>query len=180
MDKFEFIAVLLSIIFGLALTNLLSGMLRAFFKKELTDTRLAWSLAVGMILLVNWWGFFRWSDNVEWHFVEFLFLVLWATTHYLLAVSLYPYDFIDDYTEELQRKFMLWAMLAVIGLDVAEVIVRNELLDPWYYPPFMALLAGIVIAPLVFPRPAVLRASGWTLFLLVLVWSVVVRSILIS
>jgi hypothetical protein len=40
MDKFEFVAVLLSIIFGLALTNLLSGMLRAFFKKELTDTRL--------------------------------------------------------------------------------------------------------------------------------------------
>jgi len=36
MEKFEFVAVLLSIIFGMALTNLLSGMLRAFFKKELT------------------------------------------------------------------------------------------------------------------------------------------------
>ncbi len=65
MEKFEFIAVLLSIIFGLALTNLLSGMLRAFFMKELSETRLVWSLTVGLILLVNWWGFFRWSDNVE-------------------------------------------------------------------------------------------------------------------
>ena len=43
MSQFEFIAVLLSIIFGLGLTNLLSGMLRAFFKRELTDTRFAWS-----------------------------------------------------------------------------------------------------------------------------------------
>ena len=42
MDKFEFIAVLMSLIFGLAITNLLSGMLRGFFLKELTDTRLAW------------------------------------------------------------------------------------------------------------------------------------------
>ena len=50
MNEFEFIAILLSIIFGLALTNLLSGMLRAFFLKELDDTRLAWSAAVRNVL----------------------------------------------------------------------------------------------------------------------------------
>ena len=43
MSKFEFIVVLLSIIFGLGLTNLLSGMLQAFLKSELSDTRVAWS-----------------------------------------------------------------------------------------------------------------------------------------
>jgi hypothetical protein len=180
MEKFEFIAVLLSIIFGLALTNLLSGMLRAFFMKELTETRLVWSLTVGLILLVNWWGFFRWSDNVEWQFLEFLFLVSWATTHYLLAVSLYPYDFIDNYTEELRRKFLLWMMLAVIAMDVCEIIIRQELLDPWYYPIFMAFLTGLVILSLAIPKPLILRACGWILFLSILSWSVVVRSVLVS
>jgi hypothetical protein len=52
MEKFEFVAVFLSIIFGLAMTNLLSGMLRAFFKKELTATRLAWSLAAGWVFVM--------------------------------------------------------------------------------------------------------------------------------
>jgi len=46
MSNFEFIAVLLSIIFTLAIANLLSGMLQAFLKGELTDTRLAWSLSI--------------------------------------------------------------------------------------------------------------------------------------
>jgi hypothetical protein len=54
MSNFEFIAVLLSIIFGLAIANLLSGMLQAFLRRELTDTRLAWSILVGNILLVDW------------------------------------------------------------------------------------------------------------------------------
>jgi len=180
MDKFEFIAVLMSLIFGLAITNLLSGMLRAFFLKELTDTRLAWSLAVGIILLVNWWGFFLWSDNEEWHFVEFLYLVLWATTHYLLAVSLYPYDYMDSYTEELRRKFMLWTMLAICVLDVGEATIGGELFEPWYYLVFMGFIFSLVAAPLVLPKPVVLRVSGWLLFFAVLIWSVVVRTFLVS
>ena len=94
--KFEFIAVLISIVFGVAMTNLLSGMLRSYFKRDLSNTRLAWSLAVGIVLVANWWGFFRWSDNPEWTFPQFLFLVFWSTTHYLLAVSIYPYEFLDD------------------------------------------------------------------------------------
>ena len=48
---------LLSIIFGLALTNLLSGMLRAFFRRELTDTRIAWTILVGNLLLVPRFGY---------------------------------------------------------------------------------------------------------------------------
>ena len=91
MSKFEFIAVLLSIIFGLALTNLLSGMLRAFFRRDLTDTRIAWTILVGNLLLVNWWLFFRWSDNEVWHYYEYVYLVGWATVHYLMAVSLFPF-----------------------------------------------------------------------------------------
>jgi hypothetical protein len=180
MEKFEFIAVLLSIIFGLALTNLLSGMLRAFFLKELTDTRLAWSLTVGVVLLINWWGFFRWSDNEVWQFYEFLFLTFWATTHYLLAVSLYPYDFMDTYTEELRRKFLLGAMLTVSLNDVIETSLRGELFDPWYYLMFIGYISGLVILAMVVPRPSILRATGWILFVSVLTWSVIVRTVLVS
>ena len=180
MEKFEFIVVLLSIIFGLALTNLLSGMLRAFFMKDLTDTRLAWSLTVGVILLVNWWGFFHWSDNEVWQFTEFLFLMFWATIHYLLAVSLYPYDFMDDYSEELQRKFMLWMMLSLSAIDIVETSIRGDLFNPWYYLVFIAWVAGLVILALVLHRPAVLRAVGWILFVSVVTWSAIVRNILVS
>ncbi len=180
MDKFEFVAVLLSIIFGLAITNLLSGMLRAFFRKELTDTRVAWSLTVGLILLVNWWGFFRWSDHQEWQFVQFLFLMFWATVHYLLAVSIYPYDFLDNVTEELRRKFFLSAMFTIIVVDFFESLVRGEIFDPWFYPLFMVYLAVLVVVALVFPRPQVIRISGWVMFMSVLAWTTIIRGVLVS
>jgi hypothetical protein len=47
MDKFEFIAILLSIIFSLAIANLLTGMLKAFLSREMTEVRLGWSLTAG-------------------------------------------------------------------------------------------------------------------------------------
>jgi len=180
MDKFEFIAILVSIVFGVAITNLLSGILRSYFKRDLSNTRLAWSLAVGMVLVANWWGFFRWSDNPEWTFPQFLFLVFWSTTHYLLAVSIYPYEFLDEYSEEMQRKFLLWAILVVLVADVTENAVRGELFSPWYYPVFMASLGVLSIAPLVWKSQLVMRTAGWIFFVAVISWMTIVRGVLAS
>lgn len=180
MDKFEFIAVLVSIVFGVAITNLLSGMLRSYFQRDLSNTRLAWSLAVGMVLLANWWGFFRWSDNPEWTFPQFLFLVFWSTTHYLLAVSMYPYEFLDEYSEEMQRKFLLWVMLVVLVSDLAENAVRGGLFNPWFYPVFMSFLGLLAIAPLAWRNPMVMRVAGWIFFVAIIAWMTIVRGVLAS
>ena len=180
MTKFEFIAVLLSIIFGLALTNLLSGMLRAFFRGDLTDTRVAWSVLIGNLLLVNWWLLFRWSDNTVWHFYEYLYLFAWATLHYLMAVSLYPYEFIDQASEDLQRKFLLYSLMGASIVDAGESLVRGELFDPWYYPFLILWILVFAMLPLIFRKPAVMRACGWILAVTMLSWSLVVRDVLTS
>jgi len=180
MSKFEFIVVLLSIIFGLGLTNLLSGILQAFFRRELTDTRIAWSIFIGNLLLVNWWLLFRWSDHVDWRFHEFLYLVLWATVHYLMAVSLNPYKFLNEYSDELQRKFVIVSFLATAALDVGENYVRGNLFEPWYYLLMISYFVIFAVLPLVIPKPWVMRVSGWIMAVSLLIWSVVVRSVLAS
>ena len=180
VSTFEFIAVLLSIIFGLAIANLLSGMVQAFFRRDLTDTRLAWSILVGNLLLVNWWVFFQWSDHTHWRFHEFLYLATWATVHYLMAVALYPYEFLTDYSEKLQQKFVLITLLAAVALDSGEKIIRGDIFDPWYLPLFYLYFVVFVALPLVFAKPWIMRLSGWTLAISMLVWSVVVRSFLAS
>ena len=178
MSNFEFIAVLLSIIFALAIANLLSGMLQAFLKGELTDTRLAWSILVGNLLLLNWWVFFGWSDHTDWRFHEFLYLAVWATVHYLMAVSLYPYQFLSEYSEELQKKSVLTSIIALSVLDVGEKFVRGDLFEPWYYLLLILYVVSFAAAPLVFDRPWVMRASGWVLAASILTWSIVVRGVL--
>lgn len=180
MSTFEFIAVLLSIIFGLAIANLLSGMVQAFFRGELTDTRLAWSVLIGNILLVNWWVFFQWSDHAIWQFHEFLYLALWATVHYLMAVALYPYNFLTDYSERLQQKFVLVTLLAAVALDFGEKIIRGDIFDPWYLPLFYLYFVVFVTLPLIFAKPWITRISGWILVVSTLAWSVFARSVLAS
>jgi hypothetical protein len=178
MSNFEFIAVLLSIIFALAIANLLSGMLQAFLKGDLTDTRLAWSILVGNILLLDWWVFFGWNDHTDWRFHEFLYLAVWATFHYVMAVSLYPYQFLTEYSENLQRKSVLTSLLVLGVLDMGEKIVRGDILEPWYYPLMILYIMTFAAAPLVFDRPWVMRVSGWVLAVSLLTWSVIVRGVL--
>ena len=180
MDKFEFVAVLVSIIFGVAITNLLSGMLRSYFRSELSEGRLSWSLAVGMVLVTDWWVFFRWSDNPEWSFSQFLFLVFWSTVHYLLAVSIYPYAFMDIFTDEMRSTFLLRTMLIVLVVDVAESIVRGELFSPWYYPLFMVSLCVFALIPLLWKKPEIMRLAGWAFFFSLVSWATLVRSVLAS
>lgn len=178
MSDFEFIAVLLSIIFALAIANLLSGMLQAFLRGELTDTRLAWSIVVGNLLLLDWWVFFGWSTHIDWRFHEFLYLAVWATFHYLMAVSLYPYQFLTEFSEELQRKAVLTSLIALGVLDIGEKIVRGDLFEPWYYLLMILYVIFLAAAPLVSDRPWVMRASGWVLAVSMLAWSIIVRGVL--
>jgi hypothetical protein len=178
MSSFEFIAVLLSIIFGLAIANLLSGVLEAFLRRELTDTRVAWSILVGNILLLDWWLFWQWSDHTDWRFYEFLYLVVWATVHYLLAVSLFPYKFLTDYSEKLQQRFVLVALIVVAALDVGEKVVLGRLFDPWYYLLIILFLLSFALLPLLITKSWAMRLSGWVLAAGTLSWSVFVRDLL--
>jgi hypothetical protein len=180
MSTFEFIAVLLSIIFGLAIANLLSGVVRAALSRELTNTRLAWSIFVGNVLLVDWWVFFQWSDHADWRFHEFLYLAIWATVHYLMAVSLYPYEFLSKKSGQLQRKFLLITLLVTTALDVGEKLVRQGILDPWYYPFMMVYMVTLFVLPLISDKPRVMQVCGWMLAISMLIWSVFVRSILLG
>lgn len=180
MSSFEFIAVLLSIIFGLAIANLLSGVLQAFLRGELTDTRVAWSILVGNILLVDWWVFFQWNDHTDWRFHEFLYLAIWATLHYLLAVALFPYKFLSEYSEKLQQRFVLVTLIVVAIMDAGEKVVLGDLLNPWYYPFIILFIVSFAMLPLLITKGWAMRFSGWVLAVGLLLWSVFARSLLVS
>ena len=55
MSQFEFIAVFVAIIFGLSLTQILSGMIFLAQRRVLTTSHLGWTLFVLYVLSLNWW-----------------------------------------------------------------------------------------------------------------------------
>jgi hypothetical protein len=179
MSEFEFLAVLLSIVFGLALTHVLSGAIRLLYDDPIDDEWLAWALCVVTALVVNWWGFFRWSDTEAWTFSAYAFLMLWATAHYALAASLFPQTLGAEIDKERGHGIFLVAFVIAMLLDVAEGVVRQDVFRTPLYLPFMAHWTLLLLYRLIArPRRAVSRGIAWYMFLSILVWALLARRLL--
>ena len=178
MNKFEFVAVLLSIIFGMGLANLLSGALRAFFQKELTSLRLGWTFAVVLSIAANWWSLFALADQEVWNFFQFFYLMLWSASHYLLAVAVYPEDFISEQDEPLRYRFLASAFLVLSILDMGESAIRGTLFGYWAYLLMMSISVTAKVACLLNPTPRLVSITGWLLFFVISGWVILARATL--
>jgi hypothetical protein len=178
MSEFEYVAVLLSIVFGLAITQLLSGTVRLFYEDRIDDVRLGWALAVTLALIINWWIFFQWRNAEQWRFELYAFLMVWATFHYALAASLFPRDLAGRVEPERERKVFLVVLIAFIGIDTIEASLREDLFSTWYYLPSMASWALAALAALVVRRRWVERLAAWYMFLSILFFALIARRLL--
>jgi hypothetical protein len=109
MSEFEFLCVLISIIFGLGLTHVLSGSLRYVLARRANETQLVYSLFTLIVLVLNWWVVFTWREHVDWSFDEFLVLLFWAISHYLTTITLYPPKEAVAASFESHRHWFLWS-----------------------------------------------------------------------
>ena len=139
MSQFEFIFVLISIIAGLALAQLLSGMTRP--PRDSTDridiAHVAFSAGITVLLITVWWSTFRWQTFEVWTIVEFLLLCFYVSLFYVMAVILSPLRTAEiPAFEQIRGKF--YAVLALYCLVEPIVIqIRDGELAPWSYVPMM-------------------------------------------
>jgi len=181
MSEFEFLAVLLSIVFGLALTQTLAGGVRLLFDDEIDYERMGWTLCLVTTFVVNWWGFFGWSDRDAWTFATYTFLMLWAIGHYVLAVSLFPQTLGKAIDPEMGERIFLIVFLLLMPLDVIEGLVRGNLFDVPLYLPAMAHWTLLLLYRLLSrPRQIVARAIAWYMFVSILVWALFARRMLVT
>lgn len=100
MTLFEYLGVLLSIVMGLGVTHLLSGASNVIHHRDTVRfywVHMMWTVNVLIYILAIWWGMFWWRSLESWSFFQFLFIVLYAITLFLLSAMLYPRNFADDY-----------------------------------------------------------------------------------
>ncbi len=92
MSRFEFVFVLISIVAGLALTQLLSGLTRAIRHsgRNVDIAHILFSL--GTIALLNgvWWNSFRWEELQIWTFYEYVLIFVYISMFYVMAEILHP------------------------------------------------------------------------------------------
>jgi hypothetical protein len=185
MTEFEYLAVLVSLILGLGITHLLSGVGRMIHRRgqyKLDAAHLLWTAATFWILILNWWVFFESRRFEEWSFSLFLIVIVWAVLFFLMAVVLYPPDMSEgeDYAAvfERNRTWFLGLFVASSVSDIALTASRGDILEPPTYLPFVVHLAvlgalGIVIKS----RRFQVALAGYILGI-ALTWSLVVRRFL--
>ncbi len=178
MSQFEFIFVLISIIAGLALAQLLSGMTRPprSSSGKIDVTHVAFSLAITVLLITVWWSTFRWQPYETWTVVEFLLLCVYLSLFYVMAVILSPLRTPETPAfEQVRTKF--YGVFAIYCLVEPVVIqVRDGELAPWFYVPMIIHLfvlsgLGIVLRNAIFDR----FYSVW-LFVINMAWILLARS----
>lgn len=133
MSQFEYLSVLVSIIIGLALTQLLSGAARLIQLRRrirMHGPTLWWMLALFLIDIQVWWVAFERRDSEDWHYFSFLLYLLIPVMLFLLSYLVLP-DLGDEDAADLAANFddnrsWFFSLLAMIPLvSLLEQFVRE-------------------------------------------------------
>lgn len=201
MSEFEYVTVLLSIIFGLAIADLLRGVGTAIFHRRAGSWDVVHGLWVAnafVLLALNWWVTFRFQAYADafreaavsagnptanfWTVGIFFVLLLWAVFLYMPSVLLFPPDE-DEYEDynaifHRNRPYLMGTLTGFFLMDIAHTALRGALFNPPVYLLVVAhyiLLLGI--AWRIRRRAVQIAVAGWV-FVSLLAWTFGVRRLL--
>lgn len=133
MSTFEFVSILVSIVVGLGVTRILTGLSSLFehrHRLRADALTLAWAAVVLIFHIMFWWTVVgTGAGRGSWTLVEFVALFLYATAVYFTAALIVPescapgLDLRERY-ESIRRPFFgTW--LAIVGLDVTDTVLKG-------------------------------------------------------
>ena len=149
MSRFEFIFVLISIVAGLALTRLLSGLTQSLRRSErkLDIAHVLFSLGIIVLIFGIWWNSFRWEENEVWTYLEYSLLCIYMSMFYAMAAILHPINSpvvprFDDIRTPFYVAFILYFSVEALVVYVRDGYVS---LDYLLLVISLSVLAGIGI-----------------------------------
>ena len=132
MSPFEYVIVLVSIILGLGITTILTG-LADWIKHRprglLYPPYMIWIVLVFILHIHEWWESYSYRTIEEWRLPMFLYVMLYPINLYLLAHLLFPGKFDQD---EDGREFYLsnWPKLFTGAMTLVIIsIIQNVALS---------------------------------------------------
>jgi hypothetical protein len=182
MDQFSYLSVLLSIILGLAITQVLKGfrgMLLTRARVRFYWPTVMWSCTLLLLFVQSWWAMFYMRKVQGWTFPVFGIVVLQTIVEYMMGAIVLPdffgTEFVDlheHYYAHRRLFFGLVVLLLVISLGKSLAIDGQlpEPVDTAFQLGFMAVSAlAIVTAREWFHRAqAIIAIVGMAAYIVVL------------
>lgn len=133
MTAFEYLSVLLSIILGLAITQVLQGYRSLLLLRRTVRPywpALIWSGLVLLLATQAWWSSFGLEGQREWRFGTFLVILVQMGLIYMLAAMVLP-DVADGAEIDLrthyeaQRRPFFACLLAIVVVSIAKDLMLS-------------------------------------------------------
>lgn len=158
MRPFEFVGVIYSVVLGVAIAQLMTGVARLI--EERRRVRNYWVHTVWIVVVLlgdlgNWWSMWPVRNAMSWHLVTFLLLIALTGAIFVLTVLLFPprpegSDIVDlraHYFENsaifLRGSAVAWALALFCNLSLYPV---DTWLDPWLSVPAAVVVLSLIVA----------------------------------
>jgi hypothetical protein len=126
MDEFSYLSVLLSVILGLAVTQILKGfrgLLLSRARIQIYWPVIGWAVLVLLVCFQNWWSMFGMRNRHDWTFEQFAIVLLQTILIYMLAGLVFP-DFLGEAIVDLKENFYAhrgWFFFLAFAMIVVSV-----------------------------------------------------------
>jgi len=134
ISAFEYVSVFISIILGLGVTQILTGIADLVHQNERVKIywpHLLWVLLVLVLHVQEWWVTFELRSLEKWRLPLFLFVLLYPVVLFILARLLFPFGFNEGtidlkkfYFENYRRIFLFGAILAFLSI-IDNLLLRD-------------------------------------------------------
>jgi len=139
MAAYEHVVVVMSIVLGLAVTQLLKGIAQLYQRRAAVRTywlHTAWAVLLVLFSFLLWWTFWNYRGIEEWDFLRFVIYLSPTIAFYFLTSMTFPdpaekvTDLRQHYFANRSGFFGAFAVYGVLAGLTAVVIRRLPVLDP--------------------------------------------------
>lgn len=155
MSSFEFVTVLMSIILGLGITQIMSGvadLIHQWDKVKLYWPHLLWIVFVFLLHVQQWWLTWELRVVTTWRLPFFLFEILYPINLFILARILFPSiggdestDLKKFYFENYRKLFFIVIVLSALSA-IENILIYGLGSEAWLVN--IALFLGLLIVVL--------------------------------
>jgi len=134
MTPFEYITVLISIILGLGITQIVTGVadiIHQWDRMRIYWPHAIWILLVFVMHIHEWWYTYDLKKHESWYLISFLFTIIYPIMLFVLARILFPFGAMDNETDfkvfyfNNYRKFFLMVTLLATLAILQDVLLEG-------------------------------------------------------
>lgn len=155
MRPFEFVSVFYSVVLGVAVAQLMTGVARLVEQRHRVRTYWVHTVWVIVLLLTdatNWWSLWDLRDARSWHVGAFLLLIALTAVIFVMTVLLFPRE--PDSSDAIDLRAHYYANSAVFLRATAAACALSVVCNWIFYPvdtwldPWLSIPGAIVVLAL--------------------------------